>query len=135
MKGESFGLPLYMCRYNVRRMKVFRSESSFPRSSSLSGACLLTAQAADLQVFAAASLTDALKEIAPAYEAASGDKLQFNLAGSNALARQIQEGAPADVFLSADEAKMDGLEKAGLLLDATRSSLLSNYPGRRSGSR
>lgn len=82
--------------------------------------------AAELQVFAAASLTDALREIAPAYEARSGDKLRFNLAGSNALARQIRDGAPADVFFSADEAKMDGLEKAGLIADATRASLLSN---------
>jgi molybdate transport system substrate-binding protein len=107
-------------------MKAFFARKFVSAFLVLSGACLLAARAADLQVFAAASLTDALKEIAPAYEAASGDKLQFNLAGSNALARQIQEGAPADVFLSADEAKMDGLEKAGLLLDATRSSLLAN---------
>ena len=84
--------------------------------------CTLSLRAARLQVFAAASLTDALNEIAPAYERANGDKLLFNFAGSNTLARQIQEGAPADVFISADEAKMD----AGLLLDATRRSLLSN---------
>ena len=86
----------------------------------------LSIRAEQLQVFAAASLTDALKEIAPAYEAASGEKLQFNFAGSNALARQIQEGAPADVFISADEAKMDALQKAGMILDGTRQSLLSN---------
>ena len=107
-------------------MKLSRAKSFVSALLVLLGSCLLTAHAADLQVFAAASLTDALKEIAPAYEAASGDKLQFNLAGSNALARQIQEGAPADVFLSADEAKMDALEKAGLLVDSSRSSLLSN---------
>lgn len=89
-------------------------------------ACTVATWAADLQVFAAASLTDALQEIAPAYEAAGGGKLQFNFAGSNALARQIQEGAPADVFLSADEPKMNALEKAGLILDGTRHSLLSN---------
>lgn len=82
--------------------------------------------AGELQVFAAASLTDALKDIAPGYEASGGAKLRFNFAGSNALARQILEGAPADVFLSADEAKMDVLAKAGLLLDTTRSGLLSN---------
>jgi molybdate transport system substrate-binding protein len=123
---RGFELPLYILRYNVPRMK-FASASKFGFALlALLGASLLPVQAAELQVFAAASLTDALKEIAPAYEAASGDKLQFNLAGSNALARQIQEGAPADVFLSADEAKMDALEKAGLLVDSTRSSLLSN---------
>ncbi len=82
--------------------------------------------AAELNVFAAASLSDALKELTPAYEAMSGDRLRFNLAGSNALARQIKEGAPADVFFSADEAKMDDLARAGLLAADTRRTLLSN---------
>ena len=82
--------------------------------------------AADIFVFAAASLTDALKEVAPAYESGSGDKLIFNFAGSNALARQIKEGAPADVFFSADEIQMDNLDKAGLIDSATREDLLSN---------
>ena len=82
--------------------------------------------AADIFVFAAASLTDALKEVAPAYESGSGDKLIFNFAGSNALARQIKEGAPADVFFSADEIQMDNLDQAGLIDSATRQDLLSN---------
>jgi molybdate transport system substrate-binding protein len=82
--------------------------------------------AAELTVYAAASLTDAMKEIGPAYEKESGDKLQFNFGASNMLARQIEEGAPADLFFSADEAKMDGLEKKDLLLPGTRRSLLSN---------
>jgi len=82
--------------------------------------------AADLNVYAAASLSDALKEIAKAYEPASGDKLRFNLAASSALALQIKNGAPADVFFSADEAKMDDLAKAGLIAGDTRRSLLSN---------
>lgn len=85
-----------------------------------------TLRAADLQVFAAASLTDVLKELAPAYEAASGNRMQFNFAGSNTLARQIQEGAPADVFISADDAKMNALQKAGLIVDDSRRSLLTN---------
>jgi molybdate transport system substrate-binding protein len=82
--------------------------------------------AAELTVYAAASLTDALKEIAAAYEKQSGDKLQFNLGASSMLARQIEEGAPADLFFSADEAKMDALEKKNLLLPGTRRNLLSN---------
>src|SRR6267143_5850963 len=82
--------------------------------------------AAELTVYAAASLTDALKEIAVAYEKQSGDKLQFNFGASSTLARQIEEGAPADLFFSADEAKMDGLEKKGLILKETRKSRLSN---------
>lgn len=80
----------------------------------------------EVLVFAAVSLTDALEEITAAYEKAGGDKVLLNLAASNALARQIQEGAPADLFISADEAKMDQLEKRGLVLQGTRRSLLSN---------
>lgn len=86
----------------------------------------LPLHAADLNIYAAASLSDALKEIAQTYEPASGDKLVFNLAASSALALQIKNGAPADVFFSADEAKMDDLAKAGLLAADTRRSLLSN---------
>lgn len=83
-------------------------------------------QAADIHVFAAASLSDALKEIAADYQKTTGDKLVFNLAASSTLARQIEEGAPADVFFSADEEKLDRLQKRGLIADDTRKSLLSN---------
>ena len=86
----------------------------------------LSVRAADLTIFAAASLADALKEIAHTYEPASGDKLLFNLAASSTLARQIKEGAPADVFFSADEAKVDDMAKGGLIDPATRRSLLGN---------
>ena len=82
--------------------------------------------AATLHVFAAASLTDSLKEIAAAYEKQTGDKIMFNFGASSFLARQIEEGAPADIFFSADEAKMDGLEKKGLIVKETRISRLSN---------
>jgi molybdate transport system substrate-binding protein len=83
-------------------------------------------QAADVTVFAAASLTDALKQIAANYEKSSGDNLVFNFAASGTLARQIEAGAPADIFFAADEAKADALEKAGLLVSDTRKSLLGN---------
>jgi molybdate transport system substrate-binding protein len=82
--------------------------------------------AAEVSVFAAASLTDALNQLAGPYPKQSGDKLVFNFGASSLLARQIQEGAPADVFFSADEAKMDALEKSDLLLKGTRKSRLSN---------
>ena len=82
--------------------------------------------AADVNVYAAASLTDVMKEIASAYEKESGDKILFNFGASSLLARQIIERAPADMFLSADEAKMDELEKAGLVATETRRDLLSN---------
>jgi len=82
--------------------------------------------AAELTVHAAASLTDAMKEIGATYEKESGDKIQFNFGASSTLERQIEQGAPADLFLSADEAKMDALEKKDLLLTGTRRDLLSN---------
>ncbi len=84
------------------------------------------ARAEDLSVFAAASLTEALNEIAAVYQKETGTRPVFNFAASSLLARQIQEGAPADVFFSADEAKMEGLDKKGLLSPGTRRSLLSN---------
>lgn len=82
--------------------------------------------AAELTVFAAASLSDALREIGSVYEKTSGNKIRFNFAASSLLARQIKEGAPADVFFSADELKMDDLSRAGLIADDTRRAFLSN---------
>ncbi|MDR0533122.1 MAG: molybdate ABC transporter substrate-binding protein [Verrucomicrobiales bacterium] len=82
--------------------------------------------AAELKVFGAASLTDVLKELSVDYEKETGNKTIFSMGASSAVALQIQQGAPADLFFSADEAKMDALEKAGLILKDTRVSLLSN---------
>jgi molybdate transport system substrate-binding protein len=82
--------------------------------------------AADVTVFAAASLTDVLKEIAVGYEKTSGDKIVFNLGASSTLARQIEEGAPVDIFFSADETRMDALEKKNLIVKDTRRNRLSN---------
>ena len=75
-------------------------------------------------VSAAASLTDALSEVARGYEADTGQRVALNFAGSNALARQIRGGAPVDLFLSADEAQMDAVAEA--ILPGTRQPLLSN---------
>ena len=82
--------------------------------------------AAEINVFAAASLTDALQELGKTFESQTGDKVVFNFAASSLLARQISEHAPADMFISADEAKMDYLQKAGLIATETRKDLLSN---------
>jgi molybdate transport system substrate-binding protein len=82
--------------------------------------------AAAILVFAAASLTDALREIGTSWEKSADIHVLFNFGASSLLARQIREGAPADLFLSADEAQMDGLEKAGLVEPWTRRSILSN---------
>lgn len=87
---------------------------------------VVSATAAEVTVFAAASLSDTFKELAPLYTKATGNTLRFNFGASGALARQIKEGAPADVFFSADELRIDQLEKGGLLLDGTRRTLLAN---------
>jgi molybdate transport system substrate-binding protein len=83
-------------------------------------------KADDLTVFAAASLTNALNEIATGYEKTSGDKIAFNFEASGTLELQIRHGAPADIFFSADEAKMNDLDKDGLLQAGTRRDLLAN---------
>jgi molybdate transport system substrate-binding protein len=85
-----------------------------------------TAVADDITVFAASSLTDVLQEIAPRFEAQTGHDVRLSLAGSSKLARQIQNGAPADVFISANSDWMDRLEKDGLLDAGTRRNLLGN---------
>jgi len=86
----------------------------------------VSSRAAEITVFAAASLTDSLKEIAADYEKSSGDKITFNFGASSTLARQIDAGAPADIFFSADESQMDGLAKKDLIDPATRKSRLGN---------
>jgi molybdate transport system substrate-binding protein len=81
---------------------------------------------AEITVFAAASLTDSLRELAATYQRQTGVRITLNLGASSTLARQIEEGAPADIFFSADEAKMDRLENLGLIVKKTRQSRLSN---------
>lgn len=73
-------------------------------------------------VFAAASLQDVL----PGAAAAVGFRPRFSFGGSSALARQIEQGAPADLFLSADLDWMDYLDQRGLIVRASRRNLLSN---------
>jgi len=85
-----------------------------------------TAWAEEILVPAAASLTDVLKEISNGYQAKSKHTVRFNFGPSNGLARQIEEGAPADLFLSADLTQMDNLDKKGRLEPGTRKNLLSN---------
>ena len=85
-----------------------------------------TAWADEILVSAAASLIDVLKEISTSYQAKSKHTLTFNFGPSSGLARQIEEGAPADIFFSADLPQMDNLEKKNLLEPGTRRNLLSN---------
>jgi len=80
----------------------------------------------ELLVFAAASLTDALQDAGERWGRESRFRVAFNFAGSSTLERQIEAGAPADLFVSADAAKVDALERAGLLEPGTRHTLFSN---------
>ncbi|MBJ6981441.1 molybdate ABC transporter substrate-binding protein [Luteimonas sp. MC1572] len=82
--------------------------------------------AGPLTVFAAASLQESMDEAASAYREATGQAVRVSYAASPALARQIQQGAPADVFVSADLDWMDVLQAQGLIDAATRSELLGN---------
>jgi len=83
-------------------------------------------QAADVLVFAASSLKTALDDISAEFAEATGYSATVSFAGSSALARQIQLGAPADVFLSANVAWMDALDADGLVEPGTRRDLLGN---------
>lgn len=84
------------------------------------------AQGQTITVFAAASLTDSLKQVADAYKARTGAMVTLSFNASSALARQIEQGAPADIFFSADTDWMDYLEKAGDIAPGTRKDLLGN---------
>ena len=81
----------------------------------------------DLTISAAVSLKDVLDEIDAAYKALQpGATLRFNLGASGTLQRQIEQGAPVDVFLSAAPAQMDALASKSLLLNGTRRDLVRN---------
>lgn len=84
------------------------------------------ALADEVVVFAAASLKTALDEVAADFEAKTGHGVAVSYAGSNTLASQILSGAPADIFISAATNWMDEVEKAGLVVDGTRTDLLGN---------
>ena len=79
-----------------------------------------------LVVSIAASLADVMSELARRHEQATGQPVRLNVAGSHVIARQIVEGAGADAFVSADEAQMDVVERAGRLVAGTRVDLLTN---------
>ncbi len=82
--------------------------------------------AADVVVFAAASLKSALDQVARDWEASTGNRVQISYAGSGKLAKQILDGAPADIFLSAAPEWMDAVEADGMILPQTRRDLLGN---------
>jgi molybdate transport system substrate-binding protein len=86
----------------------------------------LRAAAGDVLVFAAASLGGALDRVAQGWQAETGHRVTVSYAGSSALARQIQAGAPADIFISASADWMDTLAASGDLRADTRRDVLGN---------
>ena len=94
--------------------------------TALTASAQTPASAAPLTVFAAASLKESLDEAAAAYRKASGQDVRVSYAASSALARQIEQGAPADLFLSADLDWMDYLQERKLIDEASRRNLLGN---------
>ncbi|GGY62665.1 molybdate ABC transporter substrate-binding protein [Cellvibrio zantedeschiae] len=85
------------------------------------------AAAGEVNVYAAASLTDAVTELSSAYQKTHPDvAIKKSFAGSSTLAKQIENGAPADIFISADNDWADYLGKRGLLVSESRKKLLSN---------
>jgi molybdate transport system substrate-binding protein len=110
-------VPIAPVNFPSRAMLLFVTLALFANAS---------LRAAGFNVFAAASLTDALKEIGTDFEKQTGDKAVFNFGASSLLERQIEEGAPADIFFSADESKMDALATKNLIVKESRKSLLSN---------
>lgn len=83
-------------------------------------------RAADLTVFAAASLKNALDEIADGLRADNGIGIRLSYAGTSALARQIERGAPADLFIAANPEWMDHLQRTGLIDPGRRRDLIGN---------
>jgi len=85
------------------------------------------AYAGEVKVYAAASLTDALTELSTNFEKSHpGVTIKKSFAGSSTLAKQIENGAPADLFISADKDWADYLQKRNILDDSSRKKLLSN---------
>jgi len=80
----------------------------------------------EILVFAAASLTESLEDLGRSFERATGNSVRFAFGASSDLARQIRAGAPADVFFSADAARMDELEREGRVVKHDRREFLSN---------
>ncbi len=94
---------------------------------SVSIAVALPQSKSEITVSAAISLKDALNEIAGLYRAKSpGTTIQFNLGGSGTLQRQIEQGAPVDIFISASPDQMDALESKGVLLPGSRRDMVRN---------
>ena len=110
-------------RFALTRRSLFGLAVALAALPTLS---LAPARAEDVTVFAAASLKNALDDVATDYKAETGRSVLISYAASNALAKQIEAAAPTDIFFSADLAWMDYLEERNLIQKDTRQTLLGN---------
>lgn len=108
------------------RRSVLRLLSAALVALPLAAGAASIARADDVVVFAAASLKNALDDVAAAYKDKTGKTVTVNYAASSALAKQIEQAAPADIFFSADLDWMDYLQKKDLIQTDTRRTLLGN---------
>src|SRR5688572_15515870 len=105
---------------------MFRLAGYFVALSILLGSSPAFAQDKSLTVFAAASMKNALDDISAAYAAKTGVKIVASYAASSALAKQIEQEAPADIFASADTDWMDYAIAKKTISEPTRINLLGN---------
>jgi molybdate transport system substrate-binding protein len=126
---------MYTNRY-IRMRRFPPAQTTLLRALRVAAPVLLTvlglifspapASAAEIVVFAAASLKEALDEAVKLYDSHSGEATKISYAASSTLAKQIESGAPADLFISADLDWMDYLQKRNLIQPAMRKNLLGN---------
>ena len=113
-------------RPQVRRPGLLRSAARTLVALSLAASAAAVA-AAEITVSAAASLTNAFRDVGAAFEAANpGTRVRFNFAASGPLLQQIAHGAPVDVFASADAETMDQAERRGLVRAGSRADFATN---------
>ena len=110
---------------NIRRMNLGLATCLTLFATTLAGARAPESQSTT--VFAAASLKNVLDEVGATYTAKTHSKIRFSYGATSAIARQIEQGAPADMFISADSRWMDYLATRNLIIKSSRRDLLSNH--------
>lgn len=112
--------------WNMSRKAIRIVALVIAASFAWTGGCLASQKGGEILVSAAISLKNAFEEIGSVYQKQTGIRVRFNLGASGLLQKQIEAGAPVDVFASAGEAQMDALQSEGLILPETRRDFVRN---------